>query len=169
MPHAAQNRQRLQIERNYNKIQRFRYSVLFAIFSPGDIKGTLRSSSQAVTCLPHRILYISSKNTFQKGHFSENLFSRIDTCQNVRTFGRMAISPKTYFPELTLARMDIWPNGLFPENLFSSNDTCQNVHSMLTIIIQEDEIKLFCSVKPGKYMYYIRFSSTAVYCAFLMY
>ena len=26
------------------------------------------------------------------------------------TFGRMDIFPKTYFPELTLARMYIWPN-----------------------------------------------------------
>ena len=42
--------------------------------------------------------------------------------------------------------MYIWPNGHFPENLFSRIDTCQNVHLMLAIIIQNDEIKLFCSV-----------------------
>ena len=58
----------------------------------------------------------------------------------------MDISPKTYFPEWTLVRMYSWPNGHFPENLFSRIDTCQSVHLMLAIIIQEDEIKLFCSV-----------------------
>ena len=60
--------------------------------------------------------------------------------------GRMDISPKTYFPELTLARVYIWPNGNFPENLFSRIDASQNVHLMLAIIIQEHEIKLFCSL-----------------------
>ena len=38
------------------------------------------------------------------------------------------ISPKTYFPEFTIARMYIWPKVHFPENLFSRIYTCQNVH-----------------------------------------
>ena len=81
----------------------------------------------------------------------------------------MDILPKSFFPERTLSRMSIWPNGhcpeelfsrkdtcqnvhltewKFPENLFSRIDSCQSVHLMLAIIIQEDEIILFCSVNP---------------------
>ena len=67
------------------------------------------------------------------------------------TFGRMDVFPKTYFPEWTLARMYIWPNGqldIFPKTYFPELTLakCQNVHLMLAIIIQDDEIKLFCSV-----------------------
>ena len=58
---------------------------------------------------------LSQMNIFLNVHFPE------------RTFGRMDISPKTYFPELTLPGMYIWSNGHFPENLFSRMDTCQNV------------------------------------------
>ena len=83
-----------------------------------------------------RIQYISPKNTFQKGHFPEKhlaewTLSRMYISLNVHfpecTFGRMDISPKTFFPEWTLAVMYIWPNGHFPENLFSRMDTFQNV------------------------------------------
>ena len=63
-----------------------------------------------------------------------------------KTLGRMDISPKTHFPESTLARMYIWPNGHFPECTFSRMDTWQKVQLMLAIIIQDDEIKLFCSM-----------------------
>ena len=96
--------------------------------------------------------YISQKNISLNVHLLE------------WTFGQMDIFSKTYFPKWTLARMDIWPNRHFPENLFSRmgtcqnghfpkypfsrKDTCQNVHLMLAIIIQDDEIKLFCSVRP---------------------
>ena len=72
------------------------------------------------------------------GHFLENLFSKMDTCQNIHsaawtftrkpifqnghlpecTFDLMDIYAKTFFPEWTLARMCIWPNEYFPENLF---------------------------------------------------
>ena len=89
---------------------------------------------------------LSRMYIWPNGYFPENLFSRIDTCQNVRlaewTFCRKPIFqnytfqnvhlaqwtfPKTYFPELALARIYIWPNRHFPENLFSRIDTCQNV------------------------------------------
>ena len=63
-----------------------------------------------------------------------------------KTLGRKYIIPNVHFPERTLSKMFIWPNGHFPESLFSRIDTGQNVQLMLAIIIQEDEIKLFCSV-----------------------
>ena len=72
-------------------------------------------------------------------HLPERTFSR-------KTLGRMGISPNVHFPEWTLARMYISPNGHFFENSFSKMATCQNVQLMLAIIIQDDEIKLFCSV-----------------------
>ena len=80
-----------------------------------------------------------------KLHFPKNLFSRIYTCQNLAEitfpqklifqnlplpeFGRNYVSPKTYFPEFTLARMCIWSKLHFPENLYSSSspvETRQN-------------------------------------------
>ena len=87
-------------------------------------------------------------NSWQKSHFSENLFSRIYTGQNFYlaeitfsrklifqnfhlpefTFGQNSISPKTYFPEFTLASICIWPKLrtfsrklIFPEITFSRN------------------------------------------------
>ena len=65
--------------------------------------------------------------SWPNGHFSENLFSRINTCQTV-DLAKWTFSPKTYFSELTLARLYIWPNGHFPKWIFSRIDSCQNVH-----------------------------------------
>ena len=70
--------------------------------------------------------YISSERAFSRNytfhvmHLPECLFS-LPECRNY-------ISPITYLPEFTLARMYIWPKLYFPENLYARNYICQNVH-----------------------------------------
>ena len=95
-------------------------------------------------------MYIFRMDTCQNVHLAEWAFPRKPIFQNGHlpgcTFGRMVISLKTYFPEWTPARMSIWPNGHFPKNLFSRMNTCQNIQLMLAVIIQDEKIKLFCSV-----------------------
>ena len=75
---------------------------------------------------------------FQNGHLPECTFGRI--------FPQMYIFQNGHLPECTFGRMDISPNLHFPELTFGRMDTCQNVQLMLAIIIQDDKIKLFCSV-----------------------
>ena len=58
----------------------------------------------------------------------------------------MDIILNVHFPERALVRMYIWPNGHLPENQSFRIDTCQNIHLMSASIIQDEEIKLFCSV-----------------------
>ena len=62
-----------------------------------------------------------------KLHFPENLFARIYTCQNVHLV-EILFPRKLYFPEFTLASINIWPKLHFPESLFSKIYTSQNVH-----------------------------------------
>ena len=94
---------------------------------------------------------VSPKNTWPNGHFPENPFSKMDTCQNVHlaewtlpgkpifqnghlpecTFGRMDIFPKVHFPEWTLTRMYIWPNGDFISRILRIN----NIGTLINYVV----------------------------------
>ena len=56
-------------------------------------------------------------------HLSESTLARVYTCQNELLSeipsGRNYINPKTYFPEFTLARINVWLKSRFPENSFA--------------------------------------------------
>ena len=64
-----------------------------------------------------RYFYTSQKNIFLKYTFQKNISLNVHFPKCI--FGRMDISSKTYFPELTLARMYNWPNGRASERKIS--------------------------------------------------
>ena len=73
--------------------------------------------------------------------------------QNLASSTDFVHLPEKHLPERTFSQ-----KTLGPECTFSRMASCQNVQLMLATIIQQDEIKLFCSVSREIYVLFNRFA-----------